>query len=682
MRFLKFASRCLDRPRAMVLIVLGLALLLMLRIYGLQPSVFADEWYYSKMARLAPVADSMLPSYLYLWVFRASLACGDGFLDCVRAGNLAFFVGAAPFLYLIARRYASRPVASGVALLSLLAPLNSFTAYFMPETMYYFGFCVLSWVALCGGAWRPLVQALAAGLVLGLMSQVKVHALFLLPALCPFLLAASRQRGGAWLLRGIGMALLAAVLTFALKFGLGWLFAGEAGLSLFGYFYDSAKLETDRVAQLAAAAFNTSGHLMALCAMYGLPIAILLHGLRRLADGRDERALLHLYVLLMLGAAAGVTVLYTGGLAVAGEAEALRLHMRYYSFVFPLLVVVAAAAIDAEPGPARLRWALAVLVGAVLLASLVKLQVFRPNMVDGPEIAGIDPGGRVYPPLVAFQLLLLLAWAARRRTAPLLYLCLALPAIYLASQVGIERHFWSLRTPNQTDLAATFAHDHVAPAERDQIEIAGIDVSLMMRAQFHIDHPDATWRALEFGPLAEYQLPVNKKWLLLLGHYTVPEVATTVLRTPYYSFVRLPDPAPVVHRVHLGKEPDPRIVTGVEGLSRIEPWGRWSDAKRVTIRFAQPLPRHAGVVLTGRAYDVNANLPFRMLVGGQVREFKLGWLDGQIGLRFDTDGAATTIEIEVPQPVSPEERGYPGDSRKLGIGIAEIAITDRDLVKP
>ena len=681
MRFLKFATRCLDRPRAMVLIVLVLAALLMLRIYGLQPSVFADEWYYSKMSRLAPVAESMLPSYLYLWVFRASLVCGDGFLDCVRAGNLVFFVGAAPFLYLIARRYASRPLASGVALLSLLAPLNSFTAYFMPETMYYFGFCVLSWVALCGAAWRPLGQALAAGLVLGLMSQVKVHALFLLPALCPFLLAASRQRGGAWVLRGIGMALLAAGLTVALKFGLGWLFAGEAGLSLFGYFYDSAKLETDRIAQLTAAAFNASGHLMALAAMYALPMAILLHGLRGLA-GRDERALLHLYVFLMLGAAAGVTVLYTGGLAVAGEAEALRLHLRYYSFVFPLLTVVAAAAVGAEPGPARLRWALALLVGAVLLASLVKLQVFRPNMVDGPEIAGIDPNGRIYPLLVAFQLLLLLAWAARRRRALLVYLCLGLPAAYLASQVGIERHFWSLRTPNQTDLAATFAHDHVPPAERDQIEIAGVDVSLMMRAQFHIDHPDVTWRALEFGPLAEHQLPVNKKWLLLLGHYTVPEVATTVLRTPFYSFVRLPTPAPVVQRIHLGVEPDPRIVEGVDGLSRVEPWGRWSDAKRVIIRFAQPLPRQAGVVLTGRAYDVNANLPFRMLVGGQVREFKLGWLNSEIALRFDTDGTARSIEIEVPQPVSPEERGYPGDSRKLGIGLTEIAITDRSQAAP
>ena len=672
--------RRMASPAGMTLALFCIGVLLLLRNYGAEPSVFADEWYYSKMARLMPIADAILPSYLYLWVFRPSLACGDAFLECVRVGNLAFFMAAAPFLYLIARRFASRPVAFLVTLLGTLAPLNIFTAYFMPEVMYYFGFCVLSWVALCGGAWRAPLHALATGLVLGLMSQVKVHALFLLPALCLFLLAASYQRGGAWFLRGLAMALLAAAATFALKFGLGWLFAGEAGLSLFGYFYNSAKLETDRLAQLSAAAFNASGHLMTLALMYGLPLAILVHGLRLRV--RDERGLLHAWVLLTLGAAAGVTVLYTGGLAVAGEAEVLRLHLRYYSFVFPLLAVVAAAATGAAPGAEpsqaerRLRWTLAMLVGAALLASLFKLQVFRPNMADSPDITGIAGASVYLIVLVALQLLPLLAWAARLRAAPLLYLCLALPAAYMASQVSITRYLAAMRTPSPTDVAARFARDHVPAAERAKVAIIGVDVSLMMRAQFHLDHPDTVWRAIDFGPIAEYQLPVDMKWMLLLGPYQVPDNVTTILRTPDYAFVRLPEPEPAVSRALLSEPLDPKVVTGVEGLSRIEAWGRWSDAGRVVIHFARPLPRRAGVVLTARAFDVNANQPFRMTVGKQVKEFRASWHDQKMGLRFDTDGEVRSIEIEVPQPVSPAERGNPGDTRKLGIGISEIIITD------
>jgi len=391
-------------PLVLTIALAGVAWLLYQRNLGLQPSVFADEWYYSKMARLTPIADAIVPSYLYLWLFGASSACGDGFLDCVRFGNLAFFIGAAPFVYLIARRTTGAPVACLVAVLSTLAPLNSFTAYFMPEAMYYFGFCVLSYVALAGSDWRPVAHGLAGGAVLGVMSLVKVHALFLLPALLPFLVFASWQRGGAWFLRGLGMAALALLATLAIKFGLGWLLAGEAGLSVFGPFYESTRLATDRLALLVAATVSARGHLMTLSLMYGLPLAILVHALctdlLRRSGGQDaaadRRRQLHLYTLLMLGAAAGVTILYTAGLHAPGSREGFRLHLRYYSFVFPLLAVVAAAAISRAGQPERrwLRWALAATLGAVLLFSMSRLQGYTMNVVDGPDIYGVNLAGR------------------------------------------------------------------------------------------------------------------------------------------------------------------------------------------------------------------------------------------------------------------------------------------------
>ena len=685
-------TKHLNWPLALAVALAGVAWLLYQRNAGLQPSVFADEWYYSKFARLMPLADSLLPSYLYLWLFGASSACGDGFLDCARIGNLAFFLGGAPFIYLIARRYTSAPAAASVALLSVLAPLNSFTVYFMPESMYYFGFCVLSWVALTGSDWRPSVHALASGALLGLMSQVKVHAIFLLPALVPFLLAASWLRGGPWFLRGIAMAAAATLCTFAVKFGLGWLLAGDAGLSIFGAFYESTRLGTDRLTLLGAALVSARGHLMTLALIYGLPLAMLAYAVltqvvrpRAAVADRDDadRRLLHLYTLLMLGAAAGLTVMYTAGLHVEGSREGLRLHLRYYSFVFPLLVVVVAAALPREARlPEQrerpwLRWALVVALGATLVAALFVLQGYATNVVDGPDIHRLNVTLTVLRVLVGLQLLVLLAWAMRLRAAPLLFLCLVLPTAYTASNRAIHNHFKNLRTPSQTDLAAKWVHGHVPPAERSQVVVAGVDLSMMLRAQFHIDHPDTTSMVIDFGPVAEYQLPLDKKWMLLLGEYQVPEsIATTVLRTPWYSVLRLPEPEPAVSRVNLANPPDPAVVTRIEGLSHLEPWGRWSDAKRVVIDFAQPLPRRAGVVLAARAYDVNANLPFKVHLGGQTRELKVGWHLQQVGLHFDTDGTARTLVIEVPQPVSPEERGHPGDSRKLGIGIGEIVITD------
>ena len=58
--------------RSTVALGAGMALVccyLVQRMLGLYPGIFVDEWYYSEMARLAPLSEAILPSYLYLLVF-------------------------------------------------------------------------------------------------------------------------------------------------------------------------------------------------------------------------------------------------------------------------------------------------------------------------------------------------------------------------------------------------------------------------------------------------------------------------------------------------------------------------------------------------------------------------------------------------------------------------------------
>ena len=83
------------------------------------------------------------------------------------------------------------------------------------------------------------------------------------------------------------------------------------------------------------------------------------------------------------------------------------------------------------------------------------------------------------------------------------------------------------------------------------------------------------------------------------------------------------------------------------------------------------------VILKAQAYDVNTTLPFTMSVGGKSANFRLNAVPHDIGLRFTTDGTVRSMVIDVPQPVSPAERGQPNDPRKLGIGISEIEIGDQ-----
>jgi phosphoglycerol transferase len=463
---------------AMALAWIAIGAWLYARSAGLNPAIFADEWYYSKMARLQPLAEAIVPSYLYLWIFKASNACGDGFLDCVRFGNIVFFAGAAPFIYLSARQVAGRGMAFAVTVLALLAPVNLYTALFMPEACYYFGFAVLAWVALTRTAWGWAGQGAAAGLVLGLMSLIKVHAVFLLPGVCLFLACAGQLRGeAAWLRRGMQSAVLAALLALAVKFGLGWVLAGETGLSLFGSFYSNTATTTARTSKLAllAPAFiNGRGHLMALAVLLPLPLAMILHALvSRAARARLDPPMksLLLFSFLMLGSAAGLTVVYTASIRDQGLDEILRLHLRYYSFVFPLLLMVAAAAVGRPlPGPrSRSAWLAAALVAAAILVAQVKLPLYRLSTIDGPELASAVGGtGQA---LAALDLLVLLLWACGSRLAAPLFLFAAVP---LAAGNGMNDNAFylaQLKTSWAPEKAGRFAHAYVPVAEHNRIAV-------------------------------------------------------------------------------------------------------------------------------------------------------------------------------------------------------------------
>jgi phosphoglycerol transferase len=674
---------------ALLIAMIGIYAWLKARSHGLNPTIFADEWYYSKMSRLQDFSEAIVPSYLYLWLFRGTNACGDGFLECVRGANTLLFVGAAPFVYLCARTVAGRAVAFVVALLATLAPLNLFTAYFMPEATYYFGFWVLSWIALTRRGWHWAVQALATGAVLGLMSQVKVHALFLIPALCLYLVYARWVEGGAWLRKGFLSMALAAGTVLAFKFGLGWLLAGEAGLSLFGPFYTEAANVTNQHSRLdliAPGFINLRGHLMVLAAAFGLPLALLLQALLRPSPraAAGPADLLRAWALLMLGAAAGMTVLYTSTLGRADSHEALRLHLRYYSFVFPLLWIAAAAALGRDglrgrDAPALLRWILALLLGAVVAIGCVKLPTYAGSLTDGPEAVAIaldQINGRL---IAGVGVAALLLWAARAgagtRAGASLFLYVAAPAFIANGIVANGAFLPHFSVDQEADAAGKAARRLVPAAERGSITVAGTGAPLM-RAQFHIDHKDTVLLDLpDNTPIASYQLPVHNKWLLVFGRHPLPPVVHPVAATNEYALVRLDNHFKLLGRANLAKPYGEGLIAGAEGLSYSEPLGRWSDAKRVVLHLNTVLPRRLHLVLRASAYGDNAELPFILRVGGASEPFRVGAAQREIGIRLDTDGAQRDIVIEVPHPVSPAEAANQADTRKLGIALAEIEIS-------
>ncbi|MCD2515278.1 hypothetical protein LQ564_03010 [Massilia sp. G4R7] len=683
----------LGAPRqARLLLALALAAVfawLLHRNLGLNPAIFADEWYYSRMARLQPLSEAVVPSYLYLWLFRTTLVCGDGFLDCVRIGNALFFVGGGLLFYLAARTVLPRLAALGVAVAGLLAPTNVYTALFMPEASYYFGFAALSWVALRPSTWTPLRRALVAGLVVGLMSLVKVHALFLMPALALFLALDAWLAGGpARLRQALGAALAAPLAGLAVKFGLGWLLAGAPALNLFGSLYASAASpsgEGSALRLLAPAFINFRGHLMALTVLASLPLAMLLHLLLSHAALRRTDAplaRLQLWTFLMLGSAAGLTVAFTASISAMNPAEALRLHLRYYNFVLPLLFTLAAVVLVRPGAPLpssarRTAWLVAAGLLGVLAFAVWRLPTYVVSPVDAPELAGVSLQGGAGQLLVLVSAVALILWARGSSHAARIYLFLALPLLLFQGARASDAFLGQLRGGWPADHGGRFAHQQVPASERNDITVAATGILELMRAQFHVDAPDSGMLELEPGaPIQDYQLPVRKRWLLVIGEHPLPAGVTPWKTGPGFALVRLPrNRAPLVGSFAMA-QPFGGLVSAARGLSYAEPWGRWSDAGRVELDFSRPLPREALLVMRVQAFGPNTALPFTLQVGSETRSFRVGPSPQEVQFRVRTDGARRGLAITVPQAASPRALTGMGDVRTLGIGITDIAIFD------
>jgi len=218
----------------LVFAAIAIFIALLIRDSGLYPVVFADEYSYSRFSRLVAFAEAGVPDYLYLAIYRLTNVCGDGFLNCARILNAVFFVASVPFIYLTAKRVTTSSVASIVAVLAILGPINTYTAYFMPEALYFLSFWIVTWFVLgLDNSSGPRSWCIA-GILLGLSALVKPHALFILPALVAYIFFAKRKIEGGWLRQAFGNACVFVAFTFLSKSLISYLVAGKAGLTFFG----------------------------------------------------------------------------------------------------------------------------------------------------------------------------------------------------------------------------------------------------------------------------------------------------------------------------------------------------------------------------------------------------------------------------------------------------------------
>lgn len=688
-----FLVKARDDRAAFTVIFCGLAIsifaLLVFRNIGLNPGVFADEWIYSSSSRLGDISQSAIPSYLFLLIFENTSRCGGAFLDCARIMNAFLLLLAMPFIYMVARRYANRWASLLIATLTTLGPISSYSAYFMPETLYFLAFWIFAWYTLSARALlAPLRYGVVIGIMLGLMMTIKFHAIFLLTGFCAFVflcvISRSVQLDGVKATKIAGVAVLT---TFLIRFSFGYLAAGEAGLSLTGSFYGNiadSTLDWNKLFELIPLTLSVAmNHLLALSMLFALPIATVLAQVT-LARGTDttepslsttSRLPLLPLVTAMLVVLLGVTSLFSA--LVTGQTLYElpdRIHMRYYDFLLPLLFIVAAAQLEApkDAQPRRMRAAFAaLLVGALAIYSLVKgMHRFVPNHVDHPDLRGFMAHPAVCIALGCLGLVTLLVWAYRRRKGAQIFVYVFLPLSLLWSSYMVSQIQNARMASDKYDRAGVFSRLYLA-GQSDGLVIVGTDASKMTQAQFHIDNSSTRLAYVsERETLTASNIPADATWLLTFDSHDIQLPVYWTVDMGEYQLHRLTPP----HTIDFRDSSWPGILGMVEGLSHAEAFGRWSDAGTVQLSLLTPVSGTAQVTLEARAFGPNAGQPFTLALGDQEQGFMLGENLQKVSLTFELPEPTQNIRIVIPQPVSPQELGMSGDGRPLGIALHQLNI--------
>ena len=660
------------------------------RNIGLFPVVLADEWHYSNAARLQSLDQSILPSYLFLGLYRITSACGPGFLDCARLLNAVLLVAAAPFVYLIARLVCGRVSATVLALAAVLAPISSFAAYFMPETMYYLAFCVFSWLALARTAATPLSYGLATGAALGVMSAIKVHALVLLPAHLAFILylCLAQYRHDGWLRRALMMAAMAILAMLALRMAIGYGLAGSAGMNLLGSFYgphasNSASSLDALLRVLPAAVVNLKGHLLALGLLMALPLATLVLHLvdtRTRAQASPQQRALQVFGLLMLCAAGALTVMFTASIAATGPLEGMRLHLRYYDFTFALLLLIAAAPLARPAAPQSLlkRAVVALPVGAIVLyAARVLPAEYGTGLVDSPELAVLREFPAMLTLHVGMALLTLAAWVLNRRAGILLFVFFALPVTTLQVNEGVREIQARSRFPNAYDKAGLLTRHYLDREQAGRLTIAGHGLGDLSRTLFQVDHPGALMHDMSPGaPLTHEELVPGRDWMLVVGGHRLPDGIEPEIRNADFALLKVKRDHTPLARLEFTRL-DTSLLAKAEGLSYPEHWGRWSSGPLVRLHFARPLPQKLNILLRASTLPAKTGQQFVLVVGGQRKPFRLAGIDQDRFFQFETDGSQQAVSIEISEPTAPQAIGYGPDDRLLGIALVSMEIGTR-----
>jgi phosphoglycerol transferase len=680
---------------------------LSVRNAGLYPSVFADEWFYNLFSRLYDVKFSQRPSYLYFGIYSVTNRCGDGFLECARLINVLFFIAAIPLIYSLSRKYLSRNLALWITLLSVFSPVNVYSAYFMPESMYFFCFFLFAWIVIKGIYTKPYVAVILAGFTLGAMSMVKVHAVFLIIGFWVVIfLPLLKYFEYKNLIKAFCLALISLAAFLCFRLFVGYWIAGSEGVNILGADYAATAKSASGIEQLRQlmplVAYNFWGNILALAVMFALPIALLMN--INLSDLKSQNRLksdlvvLKIFTCTQLIVLVFITAVFFARVQGTSPYENIaRLSLRYYDFLFPLLFIIVGVSVQKIVDDSGKRYLKFIIIGGVAIVAIyavwTRMVGYTPGIADSPELTAFTYDQCAYTVLGSLSVVCAVISLYRLRLGSVMYVWLFLPLTMVSSAYYINQEMRMRLVPDVYDEAGQFV-DRYLGADVSKLAIIAPELSSIFRAHFYMKSQETTMVSLQNNShITADVLHFGTEWLLLIGPYNNPFVENQLIHIPVkaapYNLskfnIAIPDQQVSYYTllnvapkfiIDFSKASFPPALRNVEGLSVAEPIGRWSVGNEVILTFQDKLPKRFDILIEASAFGPNIGKDVIIIVNGKRYFATFGEQISVVNISTSSEKSGDNLKILIPHPIAPSQLGFNADTRTLGIALKSIRIRE------
>ncbi len=452
------------------------------RNFSLFPSVMGDEYINSIYSKNTNIEDINLPSYLYFYFYKVSYFCGPDYLNCVRSLNIFVFVFGLYLTYLLAIKFSNKNFAKIFFILLLVSPYNIYTAYFMPESMFYLFIYLTFYLTFTLKINRRYY--FITGFVLGLCSLIKPHAIFFIPVFFIYF---------SILNKSISKNLLNNAFFIFSFFFIKLMFSivTDVEFSIFGSFYSHAvKTYTDitlieflRILKFSI--INFFGIISFLLIIFCLPILILFENSMTYFQkkGNYKFESFSLFVLITFVCIITTYSIFSGFSAnyhveknIAFE-NSFRLNNRYYFFIFPLLLIIFLNEItNTKKGKINTKLIkIFSLVSTIIIIYFVLNKYPSYHLIDAPLYRGLTYNNYFFYFITIFSLLLIFLYNNNKKISLKIYFFIFLPITIFFSSLPINKEILVYKNPTKSEKIGNYLKGYFNTELDDNFLIIKID---------------------------------------------------------------------------------------------------------------------------------------------------------------------------------------------------------------